>query len=359
MTRFWDSLLPLDRERTVWVAPEELGEEKIIRLPGRRYKVKIPPQIRKERTILLQGLGRKRDNKTGNLLLHVRLNKGDDVRGRLWISETAATQGAERILAWDDRRIRMVVPSGSYDGLTIRLKGLGREFPFQWGAPLLRRRRGDLLVKLVVYPDEIAPRYGAFGALSTDNMALEGWVYRKFDELQRKMGESSFAVKPVRADAVANLFNQGGWLRIGHVLIRHLGLGHLKIDFAESDSIARPGECQRWSVAREGRASVSYIITINEQFIDNPFTVAAILAHELCHVVYYERIADPETIGQITWPPKPSTEVERTVDLLVFMFKLGEFQLRVARDSRLTLGYFNQDVFERMQVIVARKLGPV
>jgi hypothetical protein len=39
------------------------------------------------------------------------------------------------------------------------------------------------------------------------------------------------------------------------------------------------------------------------------------------------------------------------------MFRIGEFQLRVARDTRLTLGYFDQTVFERMQVIVARKLG--
>ena len=50
-------------------------------------------------------------------------------------------------------------------------------------------------------------------------------------------------------------------------------------------------------------------------------------------------------------------DVERTVDLLVFMFKIGEFQLRTSRDKRLTLGYFNQRVFERIQVIASRKLG--
>jgi hypothetical protein len=50
-------------------------------------------------------------------------------------------------------------------------------------------------------------------------------------------------------------------------------------------------------------------------------------------------------------------EAERTVDLLVFLFKMGEFQLRVARDKRLTLGYFDQEVFERIQVIVSRKLS--
>ena len=53
---------------------------------------------------------------------------------------------------------------------------------------------------------------------------------------------------------------------------------------------------------------------------------------------------------------KAIVQIEHTVDLLVFMFRIGEFQLRVARDSRLTLGYFSQDVFERMQVIVAKKV---
>jgi hypothetical protein len=48
-------------------------------------------------------------------------------------------------------------------------------------------------------------------------------------------------------------------------------------------------------------------------------------------------------------------EMERTVDLLVFLYQLGEFQLRVARNRKLTLGYFNQELFERMYVIASRK----
>ena len=100
------------------------------------------------------------------------------------------------------------------------------------------------------------------------------------------------------------------------------------------------------------------MITINEQFLDNPFSIVAILAHELCHVIYSERIdAESLSVGYRIKPEKASLEEERTVDLLVFMFKIGEFQLRVARDKRLTLGYFNQEIFERIQVIVTRKLN--
>jgi hypothetical protein len=82
------------------------------------------------------------------------------------------------------------------------------------------------------------------------------------------------------------------------------------------------------------------------------------MAHELCHVIYSEKIDNRIQFigyGNITEPV--SLEEEHTVDLLVFMFKIGEFQLRVARDKRLTLGYFNQDIFERIQVIVSKKLN--
>ena len=78
----------------------------------------------------------------------------------------------------------MVIPPKSYPGLTIRLKGYGRESRYGQHAPALeQKKRGNLLVKLFVYPDSITPKYGSFEYLSTENMALEGWVYRKFDEV--------------------------------------------------------------------------------------------------------------------------------------------------------------------------------
>ena len=118
-----------------------------------------------------------------------------------------------------------------------------------------------------------------------------------------------------------------------------------------------PGSCERTATARDNAPLIySYRITINSRFLDNPFSAAAILAHELCHVLYSEKIDDaPKSLGVPLKTEKASLEEERTVDLLVFMFGLGEFQLRVAHDTRLTLGYFNQVVFDRMQVIVARQ----
>lgn len=293
--------------------------------------------------------------------------KGEDIKKSLWLSETAARNGGQKMLGIGSKRIQMVIPEKSRDGLVIRLRGLGTKPEFSLRDSFVPRENGNLLVKLHVYPDNVEPTYGSFDTLSIDNMALEGWVYRKFDEVIDKMGRSSFFVKPMRADTVTDPFNQWGWKGVFDALVIHLGLRRLKITAKTSNSIVQPGECQgEITYHNLVPKSVHYVITINDQFIDNPFAVAAIMAHELCHVVYYERIENliqrdtvNSGLGQPSlWRSKAGEDLlqfERTVDLLVCMFKLGEFQIRTSRDRRLTLGYFNQEIFERMQVIVARK----
>jgi hypothetical protein len=255
----------------------------------------------------------------------------------------------------------MVIPPRSYNGLKIRLKGYGQEQAVSRRAPTLKKkRRGNLYVKLCVFPDRVPPNYGSFDTLSTENMVLEGWVYRRFDEIVDKIGSSFFNVKPIQAELVADLFNESGWRSIFHALVQHLNLGSLDIRLITSDSITNPGTCQKTANIQGNKfLGYYYRITINEKFLDNPFSIAAILAHELCHVVYAERIDPTSMAGNVIKTDKGRLEDERSVDLLVFMFKIGEFQLRVARDKNLTFGYFNQEIFERIQVIASKKLNSV
>lgn len=360
MKRFWDSIFKLDEERSIWVEEEDLGNDKPLYRNGKRYFVKIPQKIDKKITLRLRGLGKKRGNKTGDLFLHVWLNQGEDIRKSLWLSETSSRNGADKRLLLDGKAITMVIPPKSYNGLTIRLKGYGREGSFGLHAPVLHyKKRGNALVKLIVYPDNITPNYGAFDTLSTDNMALEGWVFRKIEYVIGKVGKSFFPVQPISADAVADLLNEWGWRSIFQALIDHFDLADFNIELTQSDSIPRPGSCERSPIVENNTVTgYKYKITIHELFLDNPFSITAILAHELCHIIYSEKIEKiPRTTGYILKTDKATLEEEHTVDLLVFMFKIGEFQLRVARDKRLTLGYFNQEVFERIQVIVSRKLN--
>jgi hypothetical protein len=360
MSRFWDSIFKLDRELSIWVEEEELGEEKVISHKGKRYSVQIPKQLDKKITLRLKGLGKTRFGKSGDLLLHVWLNKGEDVGKVLWLSQTSARNGANKRLSTGGKKIAIVIPKNSYDGLTIRLRGLGRGPSIGQHAPVLHReKRGNLLVKLSVFPDRITPEYGSFDALSTEHMALEGWVYRKYDEVIQKLGKSSFPVETIQASAIADLLNEGSWGSIFDALVHHLKLTRLRIDVSKSPSIPLPGNCERTATVYNNRVTgCQYRITIKEQFLDNPFSIAAILAHELCHVVYSERIDDTrKSVGYVIKSEKATLEEERTVDLLVFMFRMGEFQLRVARDMRFRLGYFDQELFERIQVIVSRKLS--
>lgn len=360
MKNLFDRIFSLDEARSIWVVEEDLGQEKTFHFKNKDYLIKIPKKFVKKITLRLRGLGKTRRNKTGDLFLHVWLNKGEDVNYCLWLSETSAINGDEKRLVLDGNTKTLVIPPNSHNGLIIRLKDFGKEVSSDPCAPALHsKKRGNALVKLIVYPNNITPKYGSFEMLSTDNMALEGWVYRKIDEVKNKVSKSFFEVKLLTAEAVADLLNERGWRSIFQTLVDHLSLSNLNITLAQSESITRPGICERTVIIQNNTPiGYKYKITIDTMFLDNPFFIAAILSHELCHVIYSEKIdKTPKTVGYILKSEKATLEEERTVDLLVFMFKIGEFQLRVARDKRLTLGYFNQEIFDRMQVIASRKMN--
>ena len=362
MSGLWDRIFGLNDELAIWVEEEELGRKKEVCHRHKRYFVKIPKQINKKITLRLRGLGKKRFRKTGDLFLHVWLNRGEDVRKSLWLSETSARNGTEKKLFTWEKKIKVVIPPRSCHGLTIRLRDLGEWPNTSRHAPALDHvNRGSLLVKLIVYPDRITPRYGSFGTLSTEHMALEGWVYRKYDEVLDKLGKSSLPDNPIQASTITDLFNEERerLTSIFDALVDHLRLPRTRVALRKSACVSAPGNCERTPIAENNEiVGHNYKIAINAEFLDNPFSIAAILAHELCHVVYSEKIDDlAKSSGYVFKTEKATLEEERTVDLLVFMFRLGEFQLRVARDKRLTLGYFDQETFERIQVIVSGKLG--
>ena len=359
MRKFWDRLFDLNDRRSLWVTAEDLGTEKAITHRARQYLVKIPRTIQKKVVLRLRGLGKTRRGQTGDLLLSVWLNQGEDVHLKLWVSASSVQNHQEKRLWLEEKKVMMRLPATAKDGTTVRRKGLGKPMEFNWRAPLLDRQRGNLLVKLSVYPDVITPQYGSFDQLETEDMALEGWVDQKVDEIIGKIGKSALPARPLQAERVADEFNDYGWRGVFRLLVNHLKLKKINIELTDSATITMPGSCQKSVHLRDHvPVAYSYTITLHSQFLDNPFAVAAIAAHELGHVMYAEWFEKALPSGEQPLKSAQATlEEERTVDLLAFLFKMGEFQLRTARDQRLTIGYFNQRLFERMQVIVARKLG--
>ncbi len=341
-------LSSLDYHCSIVVEEEELGNFKTIIHEGREIEFKVPSEIDGKITVRLLRLGKTEGNLTGNLLVDTWLNGGEDVNEFLWLSASSAWNGTTKNLWSTHGIVQIVVPKGSFDGAIIEMKGLGKEAEFWPGAPFHRGKRGDLLVKLRTYPDYITPKYRSFHSLDTDAMALEGWIYRKIDEIISTIGESILNIQPITADMAADVFNEKRWKGLFNYLIDHFNLANWKIEVVVSNSISKAGECQQ---NEDGSCKIS----INGAFIDNPICVTAILAHELCHEVYRKYFCQI-TQQNATKIAQGTLEEERIADLLIFMYGLGGFQIRVSRDKHITVGYFDQETFDRIYVIVSKEL---
>jgi len=79
MKRHLHRIFGLHAHRSIWIGEEELGRETEIVFKRKRYAVKIPARIDRKTILRLIGLGRIQGNQTGDLLLHIWLNKGADI----------------------------------------------------------------------------------------------------------------------------------------------------------------------------------------------------------------------------------------------------------------------------------------
>jgi hypothetical protein len=219
--------------------------------------------------------------------------------------------------------------------------------------PIFRRTKGDLVVKVRVFPATVTPRFRPVEALSTEDMALEGWVYRQRDELKQILGE--FSRPPLTATEVADKFNLGGWRSVAKLVLDYVeARGRWSIKFEEVEQLPDLGQCQKYvNTVNGATTSNSFVIRIRSEFTSDPFAVAAILAHELCHIIEDKKLSR-RALNAVPLKGRELMEMERKVDLLVFFHQLGEFQMRVARQSQKTFGYFNQEVFERIYRILHR-----
>jgi len=343
----------LDDQLSILVEEEEIGEYKTIFHGEKEISFRVPKEINRKLVVRLKGLGKTKGNQTGNLLVQVWVNKGVDANAILWLSESSARNGTIKKLSFMGRMIQVVVPIGSSDGSIITIEGQGKEAEFPESISHSNRKRGVLFVTLRTYLDYIYLKCRPFDSLDTDDMALEGWVYLKIDEIVSRMGLSILGFQPVIADTIADIFNESGLKGVFSYLINHFRLSSRNIALEVSDSISEPGKCE----CLGSGSSSGYKISVNGMFIHNPFTVTAILAHELAHIVYLENFrfhfqsnAEPPHLPK----DKQDREGELTVDLLVFMYRLGGFQIRVSRDRAITMGYFRQDQFDRIYVIAMK-----
>ena len=289
---------------------------------------------------------------TGDLLLHITVDQGRDIHGVLWLNETQAQAGCKKRVVCGENCWHIKVPAGSKNGQVLRLKGHGEESDFGKTDP---PARGDSLISLRVFADQVKAMVPPVDAMNVEDLSLESWVYRRTDQILGLLKQSPFSGEAFTAMRAADLFNEMGWEAIAAALRWHLGLQNSPVRFESSSTLTKPGQCRTEVTTRDNKPTglANCTIYIHSNFLSDPFAVTAILAHEFCHVLEVSHFGSERTTPQLTG--SDLMEMERTVDLLVFLYGLGEFQMRVARQSQMTLGYFNQGLFERMHAIWSRK----
>ena len=350
---------PINILKTVWITEKQLGTVRVLRHRGNKIQYRLPPKIEQSITLRFKGRGKTSNTETGDLMLKVQVDRGQDRHESLWLSETDARQGCQKDLVYlsrlfkDIMRVHITVPMLSNDGSIVRIKNRGHKTKFRWGMPIFNRPNGDLLVKFRVFPDSVTAYYRHVDALTTEDMALEGWVYRQRDEILEVLG-ASISASPVSASEIADIFNTGGWRAISKFLVAHLEVQRFSIQFDAVADLPVPGQFQKSiKTGTYGEFLNGFRIRIRSEFINDPFAVTAIIAHELCHIIE-DQVLSQRGTKFAREKGQALVELERRVDLLMFIYQLGEFQLRVARQSRKTFGYFNQEIFERMYVILQR-----
>jgi hypothetical protein len=342
----------LNEEKTIWIIEQDFGATRTVRHRGREITYNIPAEVLYKATLRIEGAGKSWRQMRGALLIHVCVDRGQSVVSQLWISERQALAGGATKITVLSNTIRVNVPPTLVNGTTIRVRGQGKISAYEVGMPLRDRPRGDLLLSLNVFADKVYPMHRPVDHLSAEDLHLESWLYRRIDEITPRLGQKLNSIPHFTAERAADLYNDQGWLGIASAMVPHLGIPPRKISFDTTINLPVPGQCQTNFVNNRLQ---DFHITIRTDFTNDPFCAAAVLAHELCHAVEFLRLSNRQPAVK---PDRRQTlEIERTVDLLVFLFGLGEFQLRVARQNRLCLGYFEQDMFERMYVIASRKVA--
>ena len=339
--------------KTIWMSERRLGTVQTLRHRGQKIQYRVPPGIDRNITLRFKGIGRTRKQEPADFLLRIEIDRGQNLEAALWLTQSQASTGAQKRLRLRKKTLTVQVPPSSVDGQVLRLQGMGQKSRYRFGLLLFGRKRGELWVTLHVFPDRVFPNYRSADQLEVEELALEGWIYRRSDEIMRILPKSPLTVPPFTATKVCDIFGENGWEAVGWALVEHLGLESEPIFFWSSNSQSVPGHCE--TKITNGRAG-RYNITIASAYLGSPFAVVAILAHELCHVIEMRHLRrgslSEKLLGQ------KLLEMERTVDLLVYLYSLGEFQLRFASQSRVTLGYFNQDCFERLYTLASRKRNP-
>ena len=350
--------------KTYLLSEEEVDKKEInYTYKGKVYKVKLPliePQ--KEVKIRLKKIG----PEGKDLILKLFYNKGAKQYVEHWVEKTALNKGYMGKINIENRVTDFIIDNSNlYSGIVLRNKG---KLPFLLTILFRDRQyRGDVVVKLISYNSDILSGHSFFYNLTDQCLKEENKIFEKASAILRKKYDYINKVwqgqKNVHAVKVAEAYNHNGILGVFNLLKEYLRINDC-VKLSVSNLINEPGRCSCKMITTTSRSNYSYIesktqyfedyeIIINQKYINNPFFVASILAHELCHIVYNKYFYTAEKFSggfyrNSVWDSDASTcDMEQTVDILTFVLGLGEYRIR-AKFYGVFFGYLQEPIFHNL-----------
>ncbi len=128
------------------------GSTRLIKIDGKKFRLKIKPGIKDEQMLKIKGKGlppRTPDGEPGDLYLRIKIKphdkfirKGDDIYTEIYVDIYKVLLGETEVIESPKGNIKIKIPQGIPYGKKLRIKGLG--FP-NYENP---RQRGDFYVKI-------------------------------------------------------------------------------------------------------------------------------------------------------------------------------------------------------------------
>jgi len=336
----------IDQFKEQLITKNDLGKEVYLAWNNKNYAVRIPNFRKREFTMRLAGLGTVKYKRRGDLLVKFEVDYGKDLHKEIWISEREAIFGIEKKITIENTTHNFIVPARTRHRDIIRIPDAGTK---------VRSVRGDLVITINVYPDDIVPPT-IHRDINVDHFVREQIAFLQtiFD----------FELPPPPLAQVIENFERRGVEGVSQLFIKYLNLNSKNIQIVTKDNLGAPGNCRstcyykKDSFGNTSEIHYQHVITIDRKFVSKPFPLAYIIGHELSHVYLGEKLEYLSPLGS-NWSTRkflPDKDKEKQADIFTIMMGIGLYW-ELARREGILLGYFSSFAFENIWAMICLVFG--
>lgn len=351
-----------------WLTPDEILQGSFIYKTGdKKYKINLPVitsgKLHKLRIVT------KHNENSIEKIIRVRYNKGKTVAKNCWIGKNSLTQSYETVIRVGNRVIKFKVDENANQTYKQKLCSLGILPKISLFSIFRKKYRGDVIVKFHTYDDTLKVFVPKYESLSNTDLLDEKLGKSKINSLV-KSNSNLFDPKKSLENKIDNeelvrQFNIYGVKGVFKTIKNHVLKG-VKVKFSINPGLIEPGVCKSViktttcygpysALPTVSKEFTKFHIEINPSYIHNPFVAAAVISHELCHVInnrylnshYGSGFAFSSFSEYSKYSNFDKTDEEKTVEVLTIINGLGEYQLRACTFGYI-MGYFSPKVFLRL-----------